>query len=92
MRNSVYWGIVCTRFICSSAVLANIFRSLPATSGREIEENRWTFNDLDWVQGEAYLLLYEKPGVWLSAVPGRVENGFLGGPGLDAAPRVGHDG
>jgi len=58
----------------------------------EIEENRWTFNDLDWVQGEAYLLLYEKPGVWLSAVPGRVENGFLGGPGLDAAPRVGHDG
>jgi len=70
-------------------VLAKYFYWLPVTNFRFSVNNRWLFNDLDWVAGKKYLLLDKKPGVWLSAVPGRVENGFLGGPGLDAAPRVG---
>ena len=92
MGNSVCWGIVCTRYTRSSAVLANILGPLPVTKFCFSVNNRWLFNSLDWVPGEAGPLLDKRPGVWLSAVPGRVENGFLGGPGLDAAPRVGHDG
>ena len=57
--------------------LLNISIGYQLPPAGEIEENRWTFNDLDWVAGKKYLLLDKKPGVsgpdpekWL------VENGF----------------